>query len=80
MTDAEIVGTMNSKIASRLLHKGNLEDTTKLLATANALKGLVSCGAILVGYSLTGDPGSYPDNAVNLVPRDNALYVIQAIS
>lgn len=35
---------------------------------------------VLVGYSLTANIGSYPDNAVNPSWRENALYVIHAVT
>lgn len=80
MTDAEIVGTTNSKIASRLIPLSNLEDPVRFHATAEALQDLLAHGVVLVGYSLSGSAEPSLDNAVNPAWRENALYIIQAVT
>jgi hypothetical protein len=80
LTDAEVVGSITGRSTSRLLPKENLEDPVKWNATFAVLRDFVGRGGDLVGYGITGNPGSYPDNAVNPAWRDAVLYVIPAVT
>lgn len=81
LVDAEAVGSVVARSASRLIPKANLEDAKTLNSTLDAIKDLYSKADIaLVGYGLTGSVGSNEDNAVNPAWRDAAVHLIYALT
>ncbi|KAI5455599.1 hypothetical protein BGZ63DRAFT_458639 [Mariannaea sp. PMI_226] len=76
----ELVGGATSKTAGRLFPKENFVDDVKFNATFDAIKGVSDNGGQVLGFSITGGPGPYPDNAVNPAWRGAAMWAIAVIN
>lgn len=81
LTDAESVGWTTARSASRLVPEENLSDESKFNQTFQAIQDLYNTGsASFVGYGISANPGSYPDNAVNPAWRQAGIHLIAAIA
>ncbi|KAI5918550.1 FAD binding domain-containing protein [Camillea tinctor] len=65
--------------ASRLFPRTNWQDTTKLDATFDAIKGVVEEGGYVIAFNIAAAPkGGYPDNSVNPAWRNTVMHAIMA--